>query len=168
MSVVHHKSDKIMDECPSIKALWSNEKLLDAVEQIVGPDIAGHPVWNLRIKLPQHHLEEVPWHQDNGYFEDDARGTMICTAWIPLMDTHKQNGGMAMVRKTHQKGRVTRFSDQKIVSFPSKRAKWLHFLSKTYHSGNSLTRHGANFKVKMVFSPMHSTSGHFLKNCTFF
>ncbi len=71
---------------------------------VAGPDIAGHPVWNLRIKLPRNEPEEVPWHQDNGYFEDDALGTMIATAWIPLLDTHKTNGGMAMVKRTHQSG----------------------------------------------------------------
>ena len=80
--------------------------MLDAVEQIVGGDIAGHPVWNLRIKLPRNAPEEVPWHQDNGYFEDDARGTMICTAWIPLLDTSKQNGGMGMARRTQKKGNL--------------------------------------------------------------
>ena len=89
---------------PAIKHLWSNEKLLDAVEQIVGPTIAANPVWNLRIKLPRNAPEEVPWHQDNGYFDDDIRGTMICTAWIPLLDTNKENGGLGMIRKTHQKG----------------------------------------------------------------
>ena len=61
-----HKDDTLG---ASFKKLWSNEKLLDAVEQIVGPNIAGHPVWNLRIKLPRNAPEEVPWHQDNGYFE---------------------------------------------------------------------------------------------------
>lgn len=31
--------------------LWSNERLLNVVEQFIGPDIAGHPVWNLRCKV---------------------------------------------------------------------------------------------------------------------
>ena len=33
--------------------LWSDEKLLNVAEQIVGPDIAGHPVWNIRPKVNQ-------------------------------------------------------------------------------------------------------------------
>ena len=64
-----HKDDSLG---PSFKKLWSNEKLLDAVEQVVGPNVAGHPVWNLRIKLPRNAPEEVPWHQDNGYFEGNT------------------------------------------------------------------------------------------------
>ena len=31
--------------------LWSDERLLNVAEQIVGPEIAGHPVWNLRTKV---------------------------------------------------------------------------------------------------------------------
>ena len=34
VSVLHHRSDDNM--VPAIKELWSNEKLLDAIEQIVG------------------------------------------------------------------------------------------------------------------------------------
>lgn len=33
------------------KNVWSNEKLLNVVEQIVGPEVAGHPLWNLRTKV---------------------------------------------------------------------------------------------------------------------
>ncbi len=71
---------------------------------VSGPDIAGNPIWNLRIKLPRNEAEEIPWHQDNAYFEENAMGTMIATAWIPLLDTHKGNGGMAMVKRSHQSG----------------------------------------------------------------
>jgi ectoine hydroxylase-related dioxygenase (phytanoyl-CoA dioxygenase family) len=97
---LHHRSKDSL--APSIKKLWGDEELLNAVEQIVGPDISGHPVWNLRIKLPRHSPEEIPWHQDNGYF--DAFNTLVCTAWIPLLDTDKSNGGMAVVKGTHEKG----------------------------------------------------------------
>ncbi len=122
VSILHHKSDEM---APTIRELWHDEKLLDAVEQIVGtisrvffivqneitinyagPNIAGHPIWNLRIKLPRNEPELVPWHQDNAYMNDDAFGTMICTAWIPLLDTDRSNGGMAVVKRTHQSGVV--------------------------------------------------------------
>ena len=33
------------------------------VEQLIGPDIGGHPVWNLRTKTPQDEATTVPWHQ---------------------------------------------------------------------------------------------------------
>ena len=46
--------------------LWSCEKLLNMAEQFIGPDVAGHPVWNLRVKTPHNEATTVPWHQ-GGY-----------------------------------------------------------------------------------------------------
>ena len=37
---------------PSIADLWSGDKLLGVVERLMGPDIAGYPVWNLHSKTP--------------------------------------------------------------------------------------------------------------------
>ena len=45
------------------KHAWANERLLNVVEQLIGPDIAGNPVWNLRTKTPQNEATTVPWHQ---------------------------------------------------------------------------------------------------------
>ena len=48
----------------SFRSLWSNERLLNVAEQLLGTnDIAGHPVWNLRTKTPQNEATTVPWHQ---------------------------------------------------------------------------------------------------------
>ena len=41
--------------------LFTNSKLLDLVEAILGPDIAGHPEWNVRPKTPSNPLFDVPW-----------------------------------------------------------------------------------------------------------
>lgn len=49
--------------CKAFKELWTSERLLNVVEQLIGPDIAGHPVWNLRTKTPQNEATTVPWHQ---------------------------------------------------------------------------------------------------------
>ena len=72
--------------------LWSNDRLLNAVEQLIGPNIAGHPVWNLRTKTPKNEQTTVPWHQDNSYFDLSALYTLIPTAWIPLIDANIKNG----------------------------------------------------------------------------
>ncbi len=49
---------------PEIASLWSSETLLSIAKQLLGPDIAGHPVWNLRTKVPNQEQVTVPWHQD--------------------------------------------------------------------------------------------------------
>ena len=52
-----------MCELQAFRDLWSNPRLLNVVEQLIGPDIMGHPVWNLRTKTPQNEATTVPWHQ---------------------------------------------------------------------------------------------------------
>jgi len=48
----------------AFRDVWSNERLLNLVEQLLGSsDIVGHPVWNLRTKTPQNEATNVPWHQ---------------------------------------------------------------------------------------------------------
>lgn len=37
--------------------LWTNERLLNVIEQFIGPEIAGHPVWNLRTKVRSNQLQ---------------------------------------------------------------------------------------------------------------
>lgn len=34
-----------------VASLWSSETLIRIAKQLLGPDIAGHPVWNLRTKV---------------------------------------------------------------------------------------------------------------------
>ena len=50
-SVLLHKSP---DLPPSFQRLWTDPRLLDAAQQLLGGpavDVAGHPVWNLRVKV---------------------------------------------------------------------------------------------------------------------
>ncbi|XP_074642815.1 uncharacterized protein LOC141900020 isoform X2 [Tubulanus polymorphus] len=90
----------------SFRDLWENEKLLNMVEQLIGPEVSGHPVWNLRPKVPQNSATTVPWHQDSAYFSEDSYGHLIPTTWIPFLDTDSRNGGMQVLKRGHQKGIV--------------------------------------------------------------
>ena len=36
---------------------------VQAAVQMLGPAVAGHPVWNLRCKVPDNEEATVPWHQ---------------------------------------------------------------------------------------------------------
>jgi Phytanoyl-CoA dioxygenase (PhyH) len=78
--------------------IWSSKKLLDIIEQILGPEIMGHPVWNLRSKTPHNPLTTVPWHQDTAYLAAGSEHTFQPTAWIPLVDANEINGCMQVVR----------------------------------------------------------------------
>ena len=50
----------------SFQRLWTNDRLLNLMEQILGPEVAGHPVWNLRTKTPRSEAVNIPWHQGKG------------------------------------------------------------------------------------------------------
>ncbi|XP_022094672.1 phytanoyl-CoA dioxygenase-like isoform X2 [Acanthaster planci] len=88
----------------SFRDLWSNERLLNVMEQLIGPDIAGHPVWNLRVKTPQNEQATVPWHQDNAYLDPEALHVLQPTAWIPMLDVQKENGCLQVIPRGHRKG----------------------------------------------------------------
>eukprot|EP00118_Oscarella_pearsei_P025637 m.308505 g.308505 ORF g.308505 m.308505 type:complete len:393 (+) comp44135_c0_seq1:74-1252(+) len=90
----------------AFRTLWADERLLNVVEQIIGPNIAGHPVWNLRPKTPHNEQATVPWHQDTAYLEKTCWNTMQVTAWIPLLDTNTQNGCMQVIRGGHRLGKT--------------------------------------------------------------
>ena len=43
--------------------MYESEKLLNVMEQILGPEIAANPVWNIRPKTPGVTETDNPWHQ---------------------------------------------------------------------------------------------------------
>lgn len=92
----------------AFRDLWCNERMLNLIEQLIGPDIAGHPVWNMRTKTPNSKAMVVPWHQDNGYFSEEAYDHLIPTAWIPFLDANEKNGCMQMARYGHKLGKMGR------------------------------------------------------------
>ncbi|KAK3096497.1 hypothetical protein FSP39_000740 [Pinctada imbricata] len=86
--------------------LWCNDRLLNIMEQLLGPEVAGHPVWNLRTKTPNSLAMDIPWHQDSAYFSNESYDHMIATSWIPFLDTNEQNGCMQVAKNGHRKGKV--------------------------------------------------------------
>lgn len=78
--------------------------------------------WGSQPLLPP--AQVVPWHQDNGYLAEEALATMMPTAWIPLLDTGRENGGMELLARSHQK--VTSSGEE------------VERLSSGCHSGTSL------------------------------
>ncbi len=86
-----------------IADLWAGPTLLGAARQMLGDDVAGHPVWNLRTKTPANEQTTVPWHQDVAYGEcagggrwgwgrgwgfAEALGSCACTRHAPRGVAH--------------------------------------------------------------------------------
>jgi hypothetical protein len=89
---------------PALAALWSHPRLLDIMEQLLGPEVAGHPVWNLRCKTPLNPLATVPWHQDTAYLAPGSEATFQATAWIPFLDAGSREGTLQFIRGGHRHG----------------------------------------------------------------
>ncbi|XP_060071963.1 uncharacterized protein LOC132551834 [Ylistrum balloti] len=102
-NIILHKYPELTE---AFKNLWTNERLLNVVEQLIGPEIAGHPLWNLRTKTPQNEATTVPWHQDSAYLDNKSYKVLQPTAWIPLLDATADNGCMQVIHRGHRAGKV--------------------------------------------------------------
>ncbi|KAL4450112.1 hypothetical protein ABPG77_010781 [Micractinium sp. CCAP 211/92] len=102
-SVLLHKQGKLPD---AFAQLWAHPRLLSAARQLLGEDVGGHPVWNLRCKTPQQEQATVPWHQDTAYLDRDCWQVLQVTAWIPLINATRRNGCLQVVRGGHRSGKT--------------------------------------------------------------
>jgi chlorinating enzyme len=82
---------------------WAHElathpAVLDAVEDVLGPDIL---VWTVSI-FPKYPRDPgyISWHQDGTYWGLDS--TQVTTAWIALTDSTVANGCMRVVPGSHR------------------------------------------------------------------
>ena len=103
---------------PALGRLWSSDKLLDILEQFLGPNICGHPVSVIRTKTPNTALMTVPWHQDAAYFLPGMEKTLQPVGWIPFLDTSVENGTLQVVRGGHKPGRIFRHRVERDVGHP--------------------------------------------------
>ena len=82
--------------------LIRHERILDAVEDILGPDIL---CWGTSffIKEPRN-PSFVSWHQDSTYWGLDPAD--IVTAWVALSDSTTENGAMRVVPHSHTMAQI--------------------------------------------------------------
>ena len=75
-----------------------NEKILDYVSQLIGPDFA---LWNSSFfAKPPIDGHATPWHQDGQYWP--IRPLATCTVWIAIDEANKQNGCLRIIRGSHK------------------------------------------------------------------
>ena len=88
--------------CQGIYDIVTHPKLLDYVEDIIGPDIV---CWGSHYfcKMP-HDARAVPLHQDAPYWP--FRPAEAVTAWIAIDDVQRDAGPMCFVPGSHTEGRL--------------------------------------------------------------
>lgn len=87
---------------PWAYAIATSPRLLDAVEDLIGPDIMlyHNTAW---LKGPGAD-SYVSWHQDNTYFGHDP--CEVLTAWVALSPATEESGCMQFLPGTHRLGQL--------------------------------------------------------------
>ena len=78
-------------------ALARHPQILDAVEQLIGPDII---LWGCHVFCkPAGDGHETPWHQDGHYWP--IRPLATCTVWVALDASTVENGCLRVIPRSH-------------------------------------------------------------------
>jgi Phytanoyl-CoA dioxygenase (PhyH) len=82
--------------------LIRHERILDAVEDVIGPNIL---CWGTSFFIKEPRTRSfVSWHQDSTYWGLDPAD--IVTAWVALSPSTEQNGAMRVVPGSHTMAQV--------------------------------------------------------------
>lgn len=86
-----------------LAGLWdiaTEPRILDLVEDIVGPDIV---CWATAVlSKPANNPRHVPWHQDASFWSLSPARTV--TVWLAIDDADEENAAMQWIPRTHDKG----------------------------------------------------------------
>ena len=104
-------------------------KLLDVVEELIGPEITSNPVQHIRMKLPERAIatdghnyltSSVTWHQDLGVLIEEADAATILSCWMAVTDATLENGCLKVIPGSHRKDLVDHCPGEKGVGIPEK------------------------------------------------
>lgn len=76
--------------------------ILAMVSPIVGPDIALFSTHF--ICKPKGNGKRVPWHEDSNYWNEMLSPMEVCTVWLAIDPSLRENGCMYVIPKTHTSG----------------------------------------------------------------
>jgi phytanoyl-CoA hydroxylase len=167
---------------PAVFRTLRNEKLLDAVESLIGPEIYSNPVQHVRLKPPEHltpkddngrvQLGKTPVHQDNGVVLPEADQSEILTVWFPLTDAYVENGCLCVWPGSHRKGLMDHcpspiglripgktLGGDKAVPVPLKRGGALFMHKLTVHASYSNTSDSVRWSFDLRYNPIGQPTG---------
>ncbi len=110
--------DRITNETPfhlgpAVLAMITDTRLLDLVEDLIGPEITSNPIQHVRIKPPaadlaggeiRAHITSTDWHQDRGVAHAEADSTEMITVWCAVTDATEENGCLQVIPRAHRGG----------------------------------------------------------------
>jgi hypothetical protein len=82
---------------------WAfDDAILDIVEPITGPNIALYS--SHFICKPHGNGKRVPWHEDSAYWKGRITPMEVCTVWLAIDPSTRENGCMKVIPRTHVEG----------------------------------------------------------------
>lgn len=166
---------------PAVFAMMRNEKLLDVVESIIGPEIYSNPVQHVRLKPPEHltptdaegrvQLGKTPVHQDNGVVLPEADQTDMLTVWFPLWDVTVENGCLVVWPQSHRQGLLDHCPSQgdlqipgkllngKARAMPMKRGDVLLMHKLTIHASHANHSDNVRWSFDLRYNPIGQPTG---------
>lgn len=94
-------TDTPMHFGPAVFEMATHARLLDMVEDLIGPEITSNPIQHVRIKPPstdlsadevRAHITSTDWHQDRAVALEEADQTDMITVWLAVTDATVENG----------------------------------------------------------------------------
>lgn len=79
-----------------------HDDVLDIVEPILGPDIALFS--SHFICKPRGNGKRVPWHEDSYYWRGQMEPMEVCTVWLAIDPSTRDNGCMNVIPRTQSGG----------------------------------------------------------------
>jgi ectoine hydroxylase-related dioxygenase (phytanoyl-CoA dioxygenase family) len=96
------KIQSIVDYSPEFAEFAESDRMLDTVEDLIGPEIYYHSS-KLMFK-PARHGGIKPWHQDYAYWASTKPEQV--TTWLAMDDATPENGCMHLIPGSHKWGLV--------------------------------------------------------------
>jgi phytanoyl-CoA hydroxylase len=113
---------------PAVFRLLTHIRLLDVIEDVIGPEIYASPVQHIRMKLPKRAIapehradgliSDIPWHQDSGQVLPEADDTTLLTVWIAITHATLENGCLEVVPRSHRGEIMTHCPGSNGLSIP--------------------------------------------------
>ncbi len=160
-------------------------RIIDAVESLIGPEIAFSPVGNVRIKPPERLIGNsggerrrglfgaTPWHQDNGVVTEEADDTEMITVWFPLTPAPETAGCLQLVPRSHEDGIICHCPDsggelsipqklmpkEEAVSVPMMPGDVLFLHRRTLHAALPNVGDSVRWSFDLRYMPVGAASG---------
>jgi len=153
-------------------------RLLDVIENFIGPQIWLSPVGHTRLKVPREiappgniRLGTTVWHQDNGVLLEEADEVDVLTVWIPLNEVTLKNGCLRVLPMPRRSellehcgaGRgipASNMPDLAPVDLPIRRGSVVILHKRTVHSAlPNVTADEVRISMDLRYQPVEHPTG---------